>query len=127
MATVATPWGVTGVWMAPKSAHPVYDAVDPWGTKKEWRADSEPGVFNPPEHALSTVVMCTTPPELMPRVIGKQGAVFNAITRSVPGAKYIWYLPTAHTVVLYADKVDALAEMVLRVEDRMRVINRNHA
>ena len=125
--TMKTPWGVTGVWMTPKAQHPVYDAVNPWGDKKAWCASTDPGVFNPPEGALSTVVMCTTPPDLMPRVIGKQGAVFNAITKAIRGARYIWYLHASHTIVLYADNVDDLAQMVLRVEDRMRVINRNHA
>lgn len=85
-----------------------------------WSNKNLPGYYNPPANTFFTQVPITVEPELMGFVMGKQGAVFKAITHQCR-LHYIWFAKERGMVEIWGPEW-GLQEAVKRLTERMDLI-----
>lgn len=87
-----------------------------------WSARTMPNMYNPPTHAKCTKLYLDDVTHIG-LVIGKNGAVFNAITHQTPDVEYIWYDKDSKTIEVWGNSSDAIHNALEKLWKRINDVN----
>ena len=83
-----------------------------------WKNDLTPTVYNPPPYGFCKMVYI---PEHVSigKLIGKNGSVFNAITRDTQGIIYMWFNNKNNTIEIWSTNLYGLEIASKKIFNRM--------
>ena len=85
---------------------------------ESWKHDLTPTVYIPPPFGLCKVIYI--PKDVhVGKMIGKNGSVFNAITKHTPGIMYMWFNNTNNSIEIWGSTLHGLELASKKLVDRM--------
>ena len=90
-------------------------------SRVQWSNRSMPKIYNPPPSGYLRVLELENTDHIA-MVIGKNGAVFNAITHQTRGLTYIWYDRIGKRIEIWGDTTSSVSDGYDKVMDRVRMV-----
>ena len=95
-------------------------------SRLKWSNRSMPKIYNPPPRGYLRVVELDSTDNIA-MVIGKNGAVFNAITHQTRGLTYIWYDRIGKRIEIWGDTTSSVSDGYDKVVNRVHLIRSKNA
>lgn len=88
----------------------------------EWSARMMPKIYNPPSSGICKSIYLDDISHIG-LVIGKNGAVFNAITHQTPGILYIWFNKNTKCIEVWGDNTTSINHAFEKIWQRINYVD----